>query len=264
MRIMMILKTAVKSIFTLFFFFQVISVFPQARSISQVFPSCTREQRDAAFSSGGYLYYGNRSENLTLLPRTSETITISKSSLGPKPGFFLEYLQILPRKNVSLLRVYNAVQKIQDLKGRLYFSHTAKRYMPVFTDAVRIEGPGKLKVFLPDPPLAGIISSAETIYARVTDIRFGNCYFEISLTSNRQGILYRITNFRTLTYGPIPVVKERVLNILLYIEPVEEGLAVYCLAGAEVSDFIAKYVDIPTALDKRMSVFVEWLLDGTK
>jgi hypothetical protein len=257
-------KAISKSFFTLFFFFQVISVFPQARTIMQVFPSCTAEQRNAAFSSGGYLYYGDRSENLILLPRTGETNKISKSSLGPKPGFFLEYLQILPRKNVSLLRIYNAVRKIQGLKGRLYYSHTGKSYMPVFTDAVRVEGPEKIKTFLPDPPLAGTVSSAETIYVRVTDARFGNCYFEISLTSDKQGILFRITNFRALTYGPIPVVKERILNILLYIEPVEEGLAVYCLAGAEVSDFIAKYVDIPTALNKRMTVFVEWILDGTK
>jgi hypothetical protein len=261
---MMMPKALIKKIFTLVFFLPVFSVFPQARTIMQVFPACTTEQRNAALSSGGYLYYGNRSENLTLIPNISETITISKSDLGPKPGFFLEYLQILPRKNVSLLRVYNAVQKIQDIKGRLYFSHTTKRYMPVFTDATRIEGPGKLRAFLPDPPLAGTVSSAETIYARITDARFGNCYFEISLTSGKQGILYRITNFKSLTYGPIPVVKERILNILLYIEPVEEGLAVYCLAGTEISDFIAKFVDIPSALHKRMSVFVEWMLDGTK
>jgi len=257
-------KTVIKTIFMLFFFFQVMLVFPQVRNIMQVFPACTAEQRNAALSSAGYLYYGDRSENLTLMPHTGETITISKSSLGPKPGFFLEYLQILPRKNMSLLRIYNAVQKIQDLKGRLYYSQTAKKYMPVFTDAVRIEGPGNLKAFLPDPPLAGMVSSRETIYTRITDARFGNCYFEISLTSDKQGIMYRTTNFRPLTFGPIPVIKERVLNILLYIEPVEEGLAVYCLAGTEVSDFIAKYVDIPTALNKRMSVFVEWMLDGTK
>jgi len=261
---MMNKKAVIMSIFMLFFFFQVVNVFPQVRTIMQVFPACTAEQRNAALSSEGYLYYGNRKENLTLMPHTSETIKISRSSLGPKPGFFLEYLQILPRKNVSLLHVYNAVQRIQDLKGRLYFSHTSKRYMPVFTDAVRIEGPKKLKSFLPDPPAARIVSSSEIIYARVTDARFGNCYFEITLTSDKQGLLFHITNFKTLTYGPIPVVKERILNVLLYMEPVEEGLAVYCLAGAEVSDFIARFVDIPTALDKRMSVFVEWMLDGTK
>jgi len=257
-------KAVIKTIIKLFFLFQVTLVFPQFRTIKQVFPSCTAEQANAALSSDGYLYYGTKSENLTLMPNTSATVTISKSSLGPKPGFFLEYLQVLPGKSVSLLRVYNAMQKIQDLKGRLYFSYTAKRYMPVFTDAIRIEGPGKLKTSLPDPPFAKVVSAKETMYVRVTDARFGNCYFEITHTSDQRGVLYRITNFKALTYGPIPVVKERILNILLYVEPVEEGLAIYCLAGAEVSDFIAKYVDIPTALNKRMSVFVQWVLDGIK
>jgi len=76
--------------------------------------------------------------------------------------------------------------------------------------------------------------------------------------------MYQITNFKTLTYGPFPVVKERAMTVLIYIEPVEEGLVLYCLAGAEVSDFIAKYVDIPSALNKRMEIFIGWLLDGIR
>ena len=234
----------------------------QARPLAGLFPGASTEQRSAAFSDKGYLYYGKRAEDLTLVPQTGDNTRISKFSLGANPGVFVEALRIIPRKNISLVSIYNALERIQDLKGRMYFSHSGKKNLPLFTDATRIESPGKLKNFLPDPPPAASVPYRETFYVRLTDARFGNCFYEISLTSSAQGILYRINNFKTVTYGPISVMKEKTFTALLYIEQVEEGLAVYCLAGAEVSDFIAKYVDIGSALNKRMDVFIAWLLDG--
>jgi len=240
----------------------VFCLFSQQRRFAELYPAINAEQRSSAFSPEGYLYYGDRSENLTLTPQTGKTLAISKASLGQKPGFFVEALRIVPRKNISLLSIFNALEKIRDLKGRTYYSSTSKKNLVLFTDAVRVEGPGKINVFLPDPPPAGSVPSIKTMYTRLTDVRFGNCYFDLTFQSDQQGIKYLITNFRTLTYGPIPVVKERAMIVLIYIEPVEEGLVLYALAGAEVSDFIAKYVDIPTALNKRMEIFIGWLLDG--
>jgi len=257
------MKQIGKRVYSIIFFLApVFCLFPQPRHFADLYPAISAEQRSSAFSSEGYLYYGDKSENLTLIPQTGKTLPVSKASLGQKPGFFVEALRIVPRKNISLLSIFNALEKIRDLKGRTYYSATSKKNQILFTDAIRVEGPGKINVFLPDPPPAGSVPSIKTMYTRLTDIRFGNCYFDIAFQSDQQGIMYRITNFKTLTYGPIPVVKERVMTVLIYIEPVEEGLMLYCLAGAEVSDFIAKYVDIPSALNKRMEIFIGWLLDG--
>ena len=239
-------------------------IFPQLRTFSELFPSIGAGQRNAAYSSEGYLYYGKRTENLSLQLQSSPNTGITKSSLGKNPGFFVEALRILPRKNSSLASIYNALKKIRDLKGRTYPSATSKKNVPLFTDATRIEGPEKLKVFLPDPPPAASVPYRETFYVRLTDSRFGHCYYEITLSSDRRGILYKINNFKSVTYGPIPVMKEKTFTALLYIEPIEEGLALYCLAGAEVSDFIAKHVNIPSALNKRMDVFIAWMLDGIR
>jgi hypothetical protein len=228
-----------------------------------MFPTIGEEQRNAAFSVRGYLYSGAM-ENITLLPETSGNIVLTKASLGKNPGFCAEALRITSSRGVSLLRIYNALEKIQGLKGRVYHSATRDRYIPLFEDAVRIEGPQKIRSFLPDPPPALVVSAQETMYVRLTDVNFGHCYYEISLKSSRQGILCTIRNFKTVTFGPIPVMREHTLTALLYLEPIEEGLAVYCLAGAEVSDFIAKHVNIPSALSKRMDVIIDWILDGIR
>ena len=241
--------------------FSPLLLFSQIRSFSELFPSCTQEQRNAAFSDK-YIYYGHRAEGLSIFPYTQGNIRISKSSLGQKPDFFVEALKVIPRSNTSLLSIYNALGRIQNLKGRMYYSEASRKNIPLFTDARRIEGPNKQKVFLSDPPFGVFVPERETFYVRLTDTRFGHCFFEVSLLSNREGILYKVINFKTVSYGPIPVMKENTFTALLYIEPVKEGLALYCLAGAEVSDFIAKFVDIRSALIKRLDVFAGWMLDG--
>ena len=257
-------KMRVLLLFFLIYFACPLFLFPQVRKFSELFPLISTEQRNTVYSSQGYLFYGKRTENLSLFLQTDANTRITKSSLGEKPGFFVEALRVVPRRNISLISIYNALEKIRTLKGRIYPSATSKKNIPLFTDATRIEGPRKLKAFLPDPPPAVSVPYRETFHVRLTDSRFGHCYYEITLTSGRQGILYKINNFKSVTYGPIPVMKEKTFTALLYIEPVEEGLALYCLAGAEVSDFIAKHVDIPSALNKRMDVFISWMLDGIR
>jgi hypothetical protein len=250
--------------YTAFLVFTALPLFAQGRSFDQAFPGISSRQKAEVFSPEGYLYSGTAAENLTIVLRTGGNIRVHKGSLGKNPGFFVEALRVIPRKNISLLSIYNSLERIQALKKQLYHSATKDRYVPLFENATRIEGPGKIRVLLPDPPPASTLPSLETMYVRLTDANFGNCYYEISFATNLRGILYRIQNFKTVTFGPIPVMRERTFTALLYIEPVEEGLAVYCLAGAEVSNFIAKHVDIPSALNKRMDVIIKWMLSGIR
>ncbi|MDR2073426.1 MAG: hypothetical protein LBP60_08350 [Spirochaetaceae bacterium] len=233
----------------------------QPRSVRDIFPAIRTTQLNEAFSAGGYLYSGTTSGGLTLNPRTGETLGITKTSLG-NPGFFVEALRIVPRRETSPLQIYNALQHIRSLKEQLYHSATRNRYIPLFPDAVRIEGPNRLRSFLPDPPPAAQAPSRQLMYVRFTDANFGHCYYTILLSTNTQAVLCRINNFKAVSFGPIPVIKENAFVALLYMEPVTEGLVIYCLAGAEVSDFIAKHVNISSALRKRMDVIVAWVLDG--
>jgi hypothetical protein len=50
----------------------------------------------------------------------------------------------------------------------------------------------------------------------------------------------------------------------LYLEPLDEGMLIYSLAGTDVSDFIANRIDIPSAISKRLAVFIDWVSDGIK
>ena len=242
-------------------------LFAELRSFETVFPGLPAEIRTAVFSEGGYIKSSEIADfsliggddGARLDPR------IRSAVLDTRPPFVVEALRVIPLtpNTAGLLEVYNALGKIRALKGRPYFSETRQKQIPLFEDAARLES-AKKNTPVPDPAPAAAVPLTETVYIRLKDANFGNCYYAISFTTNRQGILYRIQNFRALSFGPIPVMKARAFTALFYLEPVEEGLALYCLVGAEVSDFIGRHVDMPSSLDKRLNVLIEWLLDGLR
>jgi hypothetical protein len=56
--------------------------------------------------------------------------------------------------------------------------------------------------------------------------------------------------------------KEEKFLAILYMEPLTEGMLIYSMAGADASDFIASKIDIPSAISKRLAVFIGWIRDG--
>jgi hypothetical protein len=164
---------------------------------------------------------------------------------------------------LTMLDAYNAMGRIRDLKGRLYRSHTRQAEIPLFEDATRIESATRTNP-IPDPPPASEVPVSETMYIRLKDVNFGNSYYRGAVSANPYGITYNLTNFRSLSYLFFTVMKEEKFSAILYLEPMTEGMLVYSVAGADASDFIANRIDIPSAISKRLAVFIGWISDGLK
>jgi hypothetical protein len=221
------------------------------------------EQRALAFSEDGLSAF-SRGGGLSLAPETRSGISISGPVLAAGPSFLAESLRVVPlEREAGLLRVYNALSRVRGLEGRLYHSFTRDKDIPLFAEAVRIESPRRTAP-LPDPPDAAAVPASENVYIRLKDANFGNTYYEAVLTANASGLRYTLSNFRSLNYILVPVIKERRFIAQLYFEFIEEGLLVYSAAGADASDFIASMIDIPSAVEKRLSVIIGWVLDGMR
>jgi hypothetical protein len=251
-----------KSVLALVFFISGISLFAQLRSFAGVYPEFDAGQRGNVFSAGGFNRWGKGSEGLKILPQTSGNPEIA-SRIKKNPSFIVESLRVVPGKQTGLLSVYNALGKIRALKGKLYHSKTRDKNIPLFEDATRVESAKRLNA-INDPPPAAAVPVSETFYVRLKDANFGNCYYRVTLSSNGRGILCDLSNFRTIYYAVFPVMKENNFTALLYIEPVSEGLLVYSASSAEVSDFVAGQIDLPSALQKRLDVIIGWMLDGIR
>jgi hypothetical protein len=161
------------------------------------------------------------------------------------------------------LDAYNALGKIRDLKGRVYHSFTRDSFVPLFEDATRLDSTRRTSA-IPDPEPAKILPLSETVYIRLKDVNFGNSYYRGDVSTSPYGVTYNLTNYRSLTYLFFTVMKEEKFSAVLYMEPLTEGMLVYSVAGADASDFIASKIDIPSAISKRLAVFIGWISDGLK
>ncbi|MDR0504025.1 MAG: hypothetical protein LBH16_11985 [Treponema sp.] len=245
-----------------------VSVSAQARTFAGIFPGLGSDIKSAAFTDDGYLKFGKKTDTFALIGNIEKTgidPEIVKLVLAGNPGYIVEALILIPmeEKNVSLVNIYNALGKIGDLKGRLYYSETRKQLHPLFEEATRIASERKTTP-VPDPAPAGNIPKDETNFLRLKDTNFGNTYYRSEISLLQNGLLFGLTNFKSISYFVVPVIKEGKFIAQLYFEPVKEGVLIFGIAGADISDYVASKIHIQSAIAKRLSVFISWAIDGLK
>ena len=257
------------SIFLLIFF----PVFAQTaetgsgggRSFDEIFPNLPAAVRQAVFSSEGYNRSSGKVPPTALIGSGQSAIAshIIDAVFINQPSVIIESIQVIPDAagKYTLLEVYNALGKIQELKGRLYHSFTRNEDVPLFEEVTRIESEKK-NVPIADPPPASKIPASETIYMRLKDINFGNSYYRGEMVLEQRGLRYSLSNNKNLTYFLIPVIKEEKFIAQLYFEPISEGILLYGLAGADVSDFVSSKIDMASAIYKRLAVIISWVIEG--
>jgi hypothetical protein len=133
--------------------------------------------------------------------------------------------------------------------------------VPLFEEVTRIESPRK-NTPIADPPPASRIPASETIYMRLKDANFGNSFYRGDITLFQRGLRYSLTNNKNISYYFIPVIKEERFTVQLYFEVISEGILIYSLAGADVSDFVSSKIDMPSAINKRLAVIISWVAEG--
>lgn len=235
------------------------------RSFDAIFPGIAESQKEEIFRPEGIIRSIKAGEAFHFIPARASGIDLLTSVTAISPSHIAESVVVLPyqEKILTQLDAYNALGRISDLKGRLYHSHTRNKAVPLFEEAARIESEGRANP-VPDPPPARELPVSETVHIRLKDANFGNCYYRGDMSANARGVTYTLTNTRNLSYLLLPVIKEGKFSAVLYIEPLAEGMLVYSMAGAGASDFIASMVDIPSAISKRLAVFIGWIGDGIK
>jgi hypothetical protein len=244
---------------------QTVSI-PAKRSFNEIFPGVPSSVREAAFSREGYCKASEAvTSALVNSGRNAIDPQIVRSVLDKQPGFLVESIMVVPggENQYSLLDVYNALGKVRGLKGRLYLSATRNEQVPLFEEVTRIESAKKNNP-IADPAPAARIPPSQTIYMRLKDVNFGNSYYRGDITLGQRGLSYRLANNKNITYFLVPVIKEEKFIAQLYFEPITEGILIYALAGADVSDFVSSRIHMPSAISKRLTVIIEWVAEGIK
>ena len=246
----------------------VINLFAQLRSFDDIFKGISSDIKKVVFSDSGYVRTikisdgtnfsaGSPASGSGINPRIIDTV------LSNNPGYIAESILVIPAEqgSLTLLNVYNALGNVRGLKGRLYNSATKNQEVPLFEDATRIRSE-KQTTAIADPSPSRNLPQSETVYIRLKDSNFGNTYYRGEMSLIQNGLFYTLSNFRNMTFFLIPVIREGNFIAQLYFEPVREGVLIYSIAGADVSDFVASKVDIGSAIAKRLEVIIEWAAEG--
>ena len=243
-----------------------IHVFAQLRAFDDIFPNASEKIREAAFGDSGYVKSSRKSGGFDLIGNSKTSgiaAIVSDTVLEKNPGFIIESISVISGENgrADLLDVYNAIGNIRGLKGRLYNSHTRNQAVPLFENATRIKSE-KQTTEIPDPSPAKSVPENEIMYIKLKDVNFGNSYYKGEMTLIQNGLCYSMSNFKSLTYFLFPVIKEGKFIARLYFEPIFEGILIYSIAGADISDFVASKIDMDSAIAKRLAVITSWAADG--
>jgi len=256
-----------KIFYLLLFLFFANNIFAQLREFNDVFPNLNKDIKTSAFKESGYMKSSQKTNGFVIIGNGQNSKLepqIVNNVLRKNPGFLVESILVINVNSpVSLLDIYNALGNIGNLKGRLYNSSTRKQLVPLFEEANRIIS-DKQMTAIPDPPPSKILPRNETVYIKLKDVNFGNTYYRAEMTLIQNGLRYTLTNFRNMSYLFIPVIKEEKFIAQLYFEPIQEGVLVYGIAGADISDFVASKIDMDSAISKRLNVIISWGIDGIK
>jgi len=257
-----------KTFYLLLLLFFVNNIFAQLRTFNDIFPNLNQDIKTLVFKESGYVKSSQKTSGFIIIgnEQTSKLDPqIVNNVLRKNPGFLVESILVLQinSDSINLLDIYNALGKIGDLRGRLYSSHTKKKLVPLFEEANRIVS-DRQTTAIPDPTPAKSLPQKETVYIRLKDVNFGNTYYRGEMSLIQNGLRYTLTNFRNMSYLFIPVIKEEKFIAQLYFEPIHEGILIYSIAGADISDFVASKIDMDSAISKRLNVINSWAIDGIK
>jgi len=244
------------------------NVFSQMRSFNDIFPSISSDIRSSIFTDKGYVKSSRRTDNFYIFGNQQGVRLdpqLVNIVLNRNPGYIVESVMVIQQtqRAVTLLDVYNALSNVRGLKGRLYDSTTRNRAVPLFEDATRIVSQRQTTA-IPDPSPAANLPKEETLYIRLKDVNFGNTYYRGEMALVQNGLRYTLLNFRNMTYLLVPVLREEKFIAQLYVEPIREGILIYSIAGADISDFVASKIDIDSAISKRLAVITAWAADGIR
>jgi hypothetical protein len=255
-----------KSFIAFFYLSSVINIYAQTRSFNDIFPNINQDIRRAAFESQSYIMASERAGGFQIIGNSLNCgldPQIVNNVLNRNPGYLVESVSVIPGSPgfVSLLDVYNALGNVQGLSGRLYNSHTRNQEVPLFEDATRVLSE-KRTTAIPDPAPARILPGTETVYIRLKDANFGNTYYRAEMTLIQGGLRYTLFNFKSLSYLFVPVIREGKFIAQLYFEPINEGLLIYSIAGADIPELFASRIHINSAISKRLAVITSWAAEG--
>ena len=235
----------------------------ELRSLDTIFPNLSWIDRLLALSDEGLKLSFGKDESPSIIPNPDLGINLLDPVMKKNPSHLIEALAVVPynARELDLLDIYNALGRIERLKD--YTASFNGNYYYIFTESTRIESARNRRA-VSDPPPAVTLPFSDTMYLRLREFSFGNLFIRADISISMYGITYSMTNFLDVRYFILPIMRAERFVTILYLEPVKEGVLIYCMSGFYLPGFIADRVNLTPNINRRIEVFINWITDGLR
>jgi len=235
----------------------------EPRSFDDIFPNFSQSGKRMIMNNIGLRFSFERDGSPMLVPHPDSGIDLLSSVMAKKPSHVIEALVIVPynKRELDMLDIYNALGRVKNIKD-----HTIPledREMIIFTETTRLVSARNRKP-IPDPPPTNILPYEETMYLLFLDPYLGDLYLRGDVSISLYGITYSMTNFRDISYSIFRVMKAGRFSAIIYTEPVKEGILIYSVSGLYLPNFIAKRINLTPNMNRRITVLLDWIIEGLK
>jgi hypothetical protein len=235
----------------------------EPRAFDKVFPDLLLRQKTSVMSERGLRNAFEKNDTPTFLPAKDSGIDLYSKIMAKKPSHIIEALVLLPygKRELDLIDIYNALRRIKNIQD---FTVTIRgKEYKVFQDTTRLESAQKRKP-IPDPPHTDTLPYSEIMYLRFLDKTIGDLYLRGEISVSLYGLTYSLTNFRDVIFSIFTVMKTERFLTLIYLEPVTEGILIYSMSGLYIPSFVSSRINLPSNMNYRVTVLVNWIADGLR
>ena len=234
------------------------------RFYDDIFPGLTRGQKRSAESNIGLRYSFTKDSVPTIIPAADSGINLLSGVMQKDPSHIIEALVIVPYNEVELelIDVYNALGRIQNIKDQTLTFRNGN-VVNLFKDTTRLDNARNRRA-IPDPPPKNDLPFSETMYVRFTDTYIGSLFLRGEVSVSVFGITYDLTNFRDISFAIFRIMKAERVSIVLYVEPVKEGILIYAMAGIYLPDFIISRMNLTPNINNRITILLNWIIEGLR
>ncbi|TVQ40973.1 MAG: hypothetical protein EA384_01515 [Spirochaetaceae bacterium] len=225
-------------------------------------PALSPQQRALLNSGERVLHFYNQPRQIALLPDTvyGAAITASLHELAPRIGVEALYLLPmpagLPQQDGFALRLYNVLRSVSTMEGIEYYSASRERMRVFYRESYIVADPGS-RDRAPDP-LVDIVPASDRQFAFQHDSSFGrNTYaLDYRFESGQMGLT--MINLTRMSYGILPLVGDRNLEIHLVVIPTDDGLLFYGNCGVRVIGLFGMQDRVQASFTNRIDAIYRW------
>lgn len=233
----------------------------EAVSLAAYVPRLYEAQRAEVLEGRSLIRDAGIDRQFRFLGKSPEAEGLRREALAAPKGLLLEGLFLIPSAKVSddfLLRMVNRLAQVETLSGVTYFSHTRKKVTVLFDQVFRVEAAGSKS------PLAGKSYAAmplsDTSVIHIRDVNFGSTWYETKIGAASRGFSFSLSNEKPLGISLFQAFDARGFELRFLAEVVTEGILFSGLFMGEPSPLASSFVDIYSAVEKRMRAIQGWIL----